>query len=167
MDTTNKSTTRTNNSSSHTMTNDDDNDDTINDPNNNKNNNTDTVNIVPSMFVDESTECAICLGQFNDNNNDNEEKVIILECGHKWHLHCIIKQIQQLKINYTCRLLFNGCKCAKCGLYCMNHPELQNIINNTTTTDTIRNKVDNLIKEQIQIDGLRQAANERIAIGIL
>jgi hypothetical protein len=103
-------------------------------------------------FVDSSTECAICLGKFldEDNEGDDDEKIVVLECGHKWHLQCIIDQLQQTKPNYTSRLIFNGCRCAKCGTYCTNHPELNTI---ARTTDELRHKVDILIREQVQIDG--------------
>ena len=46
------------------------------------------------------------------------------------------------------RLIFSGCRCAKCGAFC-DHPELENL---TRRTDILREKVDTLIVEQLKID---------------
>ena len=44
--------------------------------------------------------------------------IITLRCGHKYHLDCVIQQIEigsMTAKNDDQRLLFTGCQCAKCG----------------------------------------------------
>ena len=109
-----------------------------------------------ASFTDRSTECAICLGSLNssnDNADDTEdaggggnsssssrsttgsntqthnETVITLGCGHRYHLACIITQIEvgSMKAqNDDQRLLFSSIQCAQCGriFHDDEHPEL-------------------------------------------
>lgn len=109
-------------------------------------------------FRDTSTECAICLGPlYNDSQTWNNEgcgagvstmTTIELGCGHVWHLECIRQQLQHAQPTPAQRLLFSGCRCAKCGVFC-DHEALHDL---TRTTDVFRSQVDDLIAEQLQID---------------
>ena len=112
-----------------------------------------------SSFEDTSTECAICLEPLypaNAANDDDKEKtdshdyprVLTLTCGHKWHTHCLVEQLETAQPNSSERLLFTGCQCAKCGQVC-NHPALENL---TRTTDVLRDKVQQLVQEQFTLD---------------
>ena len=96
-------------------------------------------------FKDSSTECAICLTSLDD------EVAIELTCGHRWHLKCITEQLEHAQPNHSQRILFSGCRCAKCGAFC-DHELLYNL---TRRTDELREKVDDLIREQLQIDALQ------------
>lgn len=93
-------------------------------------------------FEDTSTDCAICLEPLQT------EPVITLSCGHKWHLQCIIEQLQTALPTSKQRLLFTGCQCAKCGTIC-DHENLRDL---TRTTDALREKVDRLLREQLALD---------------
>ena len=123
-----------------------------------------------AIFEDTSTDCAICLESLygtddNDNDSDgdhqheNDEefsnkqsiRVITLGCGHKWHLNCILQQLQISRPNSTKRLLFHGCQCAKCGVICTNHDDLQRD-NLVRSTDILRRKVDTLLEEHVAMD---------------
>ena len=87
-------------------------------------------------FQDTSTDCAICLCPLvDDGNNDEAEELITLSCGHRWHLRCVKEQLEHAQPSPSKRLLFTGCQCAKCGLFC-DHPKLQHL---TRKTDSLRN----------------------------
>ena len=96
-------------------------------------------------FVDESTECAICFESL-----EGTKPIITLKCGHKWHLDCIVQQIEigsMTAANEDKRLLFNGCQCGKCGKIFRedDHPDLPKDI--LRSTDKLRSKVNDLIDE--------------------
>lgn len=96
-------------------------------------------------FVDDSTKCAICLDSLEDSG-----KVITLRCGHRWHLDCILDQIEfgsMTARNYDERILFNGCQCAKCGSIFGedDHPDLPKDL--IRKSDMLRSKVHALIEE--------------------
>ena len=93
-------------------------------------------------FRDTSSDCAICFESLD------REDTIELSCGHRWHAECIKEQILKAQPNSSHRLLFSGCRCAKCGVFC-DHEALQGI---TRRTDTLREKVEVLVKEQLKID---------------
>jgi len=95
-----------------------------------------------TKFQDSSIDCAICLEPLENSD------CITLSCGHKWHLHCLKEQLEQAQPNHTHRLLFSGCRCAKCGQFC-NHEQLQHL---TRKVDILREKVDRLVAEQWQIE---------------
>lgn len=95
-------------------------------------------------FVDAATECAICLSPLSD------EETITLLCGHAWHLRCIKEQLRHAEPNPSKRLLFSGCRCPKCGVFC-DHPLLETA---TRSTTALRDAVDALIQDQIQVDGV-------------
>ena len=95
-----------------------------------------------NAFKDSSTECAICLASLDDDHT------IELTCGHKWHFQCLSDQLKHAKPNHSRRLLFSGCRCAKCGVFC-DHESLRHL---TKRIDYLREKVDVLIGEQLQID---------------
>ena len=114
------------------------------------------------MFQDTSIDCAICLEPLlvvdvddSDYENDDEKppppkKVITLGCGHRWHLDCIRKQLEIARpLSTNRRLLFSGCQCAKCGTIC-DHDELDDL---TRSTDSLRDKVNRLVLEQLQQQG--------------
>lgn len=98
----------------------------------------------PVDFVDSATDCAICLCPLS------AEECITLQCGHIWHLRCIKEQLQHAAPNPSRRLLFSGCRCAKCGQIC-EHPLLTSA---TRSTNALRESVDRLIVEQITADSL-------------
>jgi hypothetical protein len=93
-------------------------------------------------FKDSSTECAICLAPLDD------DETIELTCGHRWHFDCLREQLEHAQPNHSRRLLFSGCRCAKCGVFC-DHEALRDL---TRRTDVLRDKVDCLIREQLQVD---------------
>ncbi len=93
-------------------------------------------------FEDTSSDCAICLEPLEG------ERVITLNCGHKWHFDCIAQQLSTTQPTSKQRLLFTGCQCAKCGSIC-DHEELSDL---TRTTDILREKVDRLLQEQLALD---------------
>ena len=95
-----------------------------------------------TKFEDTSIDCAICLEPLA------AAKVITLGCGHKWHYQCIVQQLQTAKPTSTSRLLFTGCQCAKCARIC-EHDDLRDL---TRTTDVLRQKVDQLVQEQLALD---------------
>ncbi|KAL9183140.1 hypothetical protein ACHAXT_004927 [Thalassiosira profunda] len=95
-----------------------------------------------STFTDTSTECAICLSALDG------ARTITLSCGHKWHLACLQQQIESARPSHAKRLIFSGCRCAKCGAFC-EHPELENL---TRRTDALRARVDALVAEQLEAD---------------
>ena len=103
-----------------------------------------------SFFQDTSVDCAICLEPLDDHQdrdtNVTKPNVITLGCGHRWHLDCLRQQLETARPSSTRRLLFSGCQCAKCGSIC-EHEELEDL---TRTTDTLRDRVDRLILEQLQ-----------------
>lgn len=92
-------------------------------------------------FIDTSDECIICLAPFSQE----DQKELVLSCGHRYHLACIQEQLQHAQPNPAKRLLFNGTRCAKCDQVCQ-HPSLSGL---TRTTDALRKKVDDLILEQV------------------
>lgn len=94
------------------------------------------------VFQDESTDCAICLGSLND---PDREVIKLTTCGHRWHLDCLKDQLEQAQPNPAQRLVLTGCRCAKCNSVC-EHPELRHM---TRKTDTLREKIDVLLKEQL------------------
>mmetsp|Transcript_4054 Transcript_4054/g.8725 ORF Transcript_4054/g.8725 Transcript_4054/m.8725 type:complete len:514 (-) Transcript_4054:501-2042(-) len=108
-------------------------------------------------FRDDSTQCAICLTDFDEQESSKLDKdvVITLGCGHKYHLDCIIQQIEagsKTAKNDDQRLLFNSCQCAKCGGIFRedDHPALpKNLIR---STDKVRSKVNALIDELNLLD---------------
>lgn len=93
-------------------------------------------------FTDLSVDCAICFESLTNG------ETITLKCGHRWHLSCIRQQIAFAQPSKTSRILFSGCKCAKCNVFC-DHPALENL---TRRTDALRSKVEGLIEEQLKID---------------
>ena len=97
-----------------------------------------------TAFIDESVDCAICFESFHGAH----EETITLTCGHKWHLACLRQQLEHARPDRTRRLLFSGCRCAKCGTFC-DHPALEHW---TRRTDGLREKVDALVAEQIKVD---------------
>jgi RING-like zinc finger len=101
-----------------------------------------------STFVDDSTECAICLIAFSE---DTAAAITTLKCGHRWHTDCLREQLRTALPNHSQRLVFTGCRCAKCGTYCDDdhNPELQEF---TRKTDGLRQRVDQLIREQLRVD---------------
>ena len=103
-----------------------------------------------TAFVDESTECAICLDPFDGDEagGSQSRRTIVLKCGHKWHLSCLTDQLQTAQPVPGQRILFSGCQCAKCGTIC-EHVELEHL---TRTTDVLREQVDALIKEQLELE---------------
>lgn len=98
---------------------------------------------MPSSFTDESTECAICFESL-----DGGEETLTLTCGHRWHTSCLKQQLQHALPSKSQRLLFSGCRCAKCNVFC-DHPELNHL---TRRTDALREKVDALVEEQLKAD---------------
>lgn len=96
-----------------------------------------------TTYQDTSTECAICFGSLEE-----DEVITLTTCGHKWHLECLKDQLQHAQPNPGKRLLFSGCRCAKCGIFC-DHPALRHL---TNSTDELRLKVDELIKTQVLAD---------------
>lgn len=109
-----------------------------------------TMSKKSSSFIDESTECAICL-----NALDSEE-TITLACGHRWHLECLREQIERAKPSHSTRLVFAGCRCAKCFDIC-DHPALDSLTKRKT--DELRERVDALILEQLRADLPEKLAN--------
>mmetsp|Transcript_25549 Transcript_25549/g.61429 ORF Transcript_25549/g.61429 Transcript_25549/m.61429 type:complete len:454 (-) Transcript_25549:10-1371(-) len=112
-----------------------------------------------ATFTDTSTECAICLNALDGNP---DEKTITLSCGHRWHLACLKEQLENAQPSRSKRLIFSGCRCAKCAAFC-DHPELENL---TRRTDVLREKVDVLVVEQLRVDApesWRGAANDTVA----
>mmetsp|Transcript_30436 Transcript_30436/g.67445 ORF Transcript_30436/g.67445 Transcript_30436/m.67445 type:complete len:542 (-) Transcript_30436:780-2405(-) len=108
-----------------------------------------------STFTDSSLDCAICLCPLDDDGesgsddvSDRASSTITLRCGHRWHLRCIEEQLQHAQPDTSRRILFSGCRCAKCGLFC-DHPALRHL---TRRTDTLRNRVDELITDQLSVD---------------
>lgn len=97
---------------------------------------------IGTMFKDSSTECAICLSPLEG------EKTIELTCGHRWHFQCLKEQLEHAQPNHAKRILFSGCRCAKCGVFC-DHESLRNL---TRRTDALREAVNALIEEQLKID---------------
>jgi hypothetical protein len=110
-----------------------------------------------NAFVDESTECAICLAPFIDTDDgDNDDMAaaaaaatIVLACGHRWHVDCLREQLRTALPNHAQRLVFTGCRCAKCGTFCEDIPELEDLIRQT---DVLRERVDELIRVQLRVD---------------
>lgn len=100
-----------------------------------------------TSFTDTSTECAICL-----NPLDDSKKIITLSCGHRWHFECLRDQLESAQPSRAKRLVFSGCRCAKCATFC-DHPELESL---TRRTDALREKVDCLVAEQLKIDAPRE-----------
>jgi hypothetical protein len=109
------------------------------------------VPVLPARFQDTSTDCAICLSPLDD------EEVVELTCGHRWHFDCLKEQLEHAQPNHAKRLLFSGCQCAKCGAFC-DHPALEHL---TRKSDALRARVDAMIAEQLENDapdvGKRQA----------
>lgn len=108
-------------------------------------------------FHDTSTECAICLEPLEDVDHNSEDttskniskiSTIRLACGHRWHLQCLREQLELARPTSTNRLLFSGCRCAKCGTVC-EHKALEEY---TRTTDILRQKVNELLVEQLNND---------------
>lgn len=114
-------------------------------------------------FQDTSTDCAICLspldgydddedGDGGSNSNDHgsnpKAATITLSCGHRWHLSCVEEQLRRALPDRSRRLLFSGCRCAKCGAFC-DHELLQEI---TRRTDELRSRVDALVRERLASD---------------
>lgn len=104
-------------------------------------------------FIDTSTECAICL-----NTLDSDE-TITLTCGHRWHLACLREQLENAQPSHSNRLVFTGCRCAKCFAIC-DHPELDNL---TRRTDELREKVDVLILEQLKADNPEKLRDDSLS----
>mmetsp|Transcript_23692 Transcript_23692/g.51169 ORF Transcript_23692/g.51169 Transcript_23692/m.51169 type:complete len:513 (+) Transcript_23692:838-2376(+) len=99
-----------------------------------------------TTFIDTSTECAICLNPLDCLSDNNE--TITLSCGHRWHLACLKEQLASAQPSKSKRLIFSGCRCAKCSAFC-DHPKLENL---TRRTDSLREKVDELVVEQLKVD---------------
>lgn len=99
-----------------------------------------------STYVDDALDCAICLTLLYEEEN------ITLSCGHRWHLRCVREQLRHAVPQAGRRLLFSGCRCAKCGTFC-DHPNLERIVRSTYN---LLDQVDNLIREQVVADGLQK-----------
>lgn len=97
-------------------------------------------------YVDTADDCAICLCPLAD------QETIKLGCGHLWHLECIKQQLKQASPNPGKRLLFSGCRCAKCGVFC----ESSALKSVTRLTSELRAAVDALIVEQLEVDGITE-----------
>ncbi|KAL3792446.1 hypothetical protein HJC23_001564 [Cyclotella cryptica] len=95
-----------------------------------------------ATFTDTSTDCAICFEPLSS------AATLTLACGHRWHTRCIREQLAHAQPSRSQRLLFAGCRCAKCNAYC-DHPALENL---TRRTDGLRAKVDEWIARQLAID---------------
>lgn len=63
-------------------------------------------------YNDDSTDCAICFEPLSD------DETITLKCGHRWHLACIREQLAHAQPSKSSRILFSGCRCAKCNVIC-------------------------------------------------
>lgn len=107
-----------------------------------------------ALFQDESEECAICFESLNDTDM---EVIELTTCGHRWHLECLRAQLQQAQPNPAQRLVLTGCRCAKCGSVC-DHPALRHY---TRKTDALREKVDAVLKEQLDISTEAEVAEAR------
>mmetsp|Transcript_32231 Transcript_32231/g.63810 ORF Transcript_32231/g.63810 Transcript_32231/m.63810 type:complete len:580 (+) Transcript_32231:2-1741(+) len=114
-------------------------------------------------FQDTSTDCAICLSPLdgddddedgdggsisNDHGSNPKAATITLSCGHRWHLSCVEEQLRRALPDRSRRLLFSGCRCAKCGAFC-DHELLREI---TRRTDALRGRVDALVRERLAVD---------------
>ena len=125
-------------------------------------------------YNDDSTDCAICFEPLSD------DETITLKCGHRWHLACIREQLAHAQPSKSSRILFSGCRCAKCNVICdreflLNTGSLTMLStiylmhictplslrffaldpaleNLTRRTDILREKVDGLIIEQVKTD---------------
>ncbi|KAL7518146.1 hypothetical protein ACHAWX_003002 [Stephanocyclus meneghinianus] len=95
-----------------------------------------------TTFIDTSTDCAICLEPLSSATS------LTLSCGHRWHTVCIRQQLSHAQPSRSQHLLFTGCRCAKCNVYC-EHPALENL---TRCTDGLRAKVDKMIVQQFAVD---------------
>ncbi|KAL7515248.1 hypothetical protein ACHAXN_012647 [Cyclotella atomus] len=95
-----------------------------------------------NSYIDTSPDCAICFESLSNG------ETITLKCGHRWHITCIKEQLAHAQPSKTSRLLFSGCKCAKCNVVC-EHPALENL---TRRTDALREQVDELAIGQIKVD---------------
>jgi len=100
------------------------------------------MSTISPNFVDSSTDCAICLEPLDNQRN------LTLSCGHCWHYACLEQQLRTAQPQSTKRILFNGCQCAKCGTVC-EHEELREL---TRTTDVLRARVDELIRQQLGVN---------------
>jgi F-box associated region len=82
----------------------------------------------------------------------NKNSVIELTCGHLYHFQCIKDQIGHAnpysQRGSSQRILFAGCRCPKCSVYC-DHPWLRHV---TRHTDALRHKVDEQMMEPLQVD---------------
>ena len=97
-----------------------------------------------TSYIDTSTECAICF----ESLDDDPVRTITLACGHRWHFACLKEQLEHAQPSRSTRLIFTGCRCAKCAAFC-DHPRLENL---TRRTDALRGKVDLLVAEQSRAD---------------
>lgn len=107
------------------------------------------------VFQDTSVDCAICLCPLS------EQPCLTLTCGHIWHLACVRSQILQAQPNPAKRLLFSGCRCAKCAAFC-DHPVLADVAGAHLNLSI---KVDGLITEQIKVDGVQLRGKEALEYG--
>jgi hypothetical protein len=82
----------------------------------------------------------------------NKNSVIELACGHLYHFQCIKDHIGHANPHSqrgsSQRILFAGCRCPKCSVYC-DHPWLRHV---TRHTDALRHKVDEQMMEPLQVD---------------
>ena len=71
-----------------------------------------TMAAAKESYNDDSTDCAICFESLSGDDT------ITLKCGHRWHLACIREQLAHAQPSKSSRILFSGCRCAKCNVIC-------------------------------------------------
>jgi hypothetical protein len=91
---------------------------------------------------------AICLGSLDDAAL---EVIELTTCGHRYHLECLQEQLEQAlrKPNPGQRLVLTGCRCAKCGSVCGDHPKLQPSLSQRSRE--LHNKVNAVLKDYLNI----------------
>ena len=66
--------------------------------------------------IENNEICTICLEQL-DNVKESDDKIIILNCGHKFHIECINKwTIENIKIKHQKKVLCPLCKDMYCSI---------------------------------------------------
>lgn len=98
-----------------------------------------------SVEEEEEDVCAICYDSLSDSGG--KEVIQLTTCGHRWHLECIQQQLEHVKPSPAQRLVLTGYRCALCGSTC-DHPALRHM---TRKTDSLQEKVDAVLKEQLQV----------------
>lgn len=108
-----------------------------------------------TRFKDTSTDCAICLTSLSD------QPCLTLTCGHIWHESCLRAQLLHSQPNPAKRLLFSGCRCAKCSAFC-DHPALSDVARAHLDLSA---KVDELIIDQLHVDGVQMQGKYALEYG--